>query len=73
MPSNAITCGKRTFVALRKTGRARPGYWPIYHAVSPYCRPALCADEPSAGSSWAEPPHDIVTCPACLKRLTQLQ
>jgi len=41
----------RVFVALRKDGRHRRE--PIYHAVSPYCRMALCATEPGMRSMWA--------------------
>lgn len=66
---------ERTFAALRKArwrgGRERspPS---VYHAVTPHCRIALCAQEPGAGSSWAEPPGAEVTCQACLKRLELL-
>ncbi|WP_376097813.1 hypothetical protein ACE7GA_07435 [Roseomonas sp. CCTCC AB2023176] len=72
MLQNAILAGDRTFVALRKAGRPRAGTDPLYHAVTPYCRMALCAAEPGAGSGWAEPPSQRVTCPACLKRLARL-
>jgi hypothetical protein len=64
----------RAFVALRKDG---PGYAagraPMYHAVTPHCRMALCATEPGAGSTWAEPPSGFVTCRACLRRLDRLR
>ena len=47
----------RVFVALRKYGtRLSGGRPPIYHAVTPNCRIALCCDEPGSRSSWAEPP-----------------
>jgi len=62
----------RVFVALRKSGRARPGVRRVYHAVTPNCRMALCSEEPGARSGWAEPPAHQVTCPACLKRLERL-
>jgi len=56
----------RLFVALRKNGPLRMGFEPVYHAVTPNCRIALCSDEPGARSGWAEPPAGNVTCPACL-------
>ena len=70
---NTINIFGRTFVALRKSGRAKPGHSKVYHAVTPYCRPALCAAEPGAGSGWEEPPHHEVTCKECLKRLERIQ
>ena len=72
MLSNPIMLSDRTFVALRKSGRTNKGWRPVYHAVTPHCRMALCAAEPGAGSGWAEPPNGEVTCPACLKRLSRL-
>jgi hypothetical protein len=63
----------RVFVALRKCGRIRDGLRPVYHAVTPHCRIALCSVEPGVRSGWAEPPAAQVTCPACLKRLRQLE
>jgi hypothetical protein len=72
MLTNAITKGERMFVALRKSGRSIGHRRSIYHAVTPHCRMALCADEPGAWSGWAEPPAAAVTCPACLKRLARL-
>lgn len=33
---------------------------------------SLCADEPGAGSGWADPTAQEVTCLACLKRLERL-
>jgi hypothetical protein len=62
----------RLFVALRKNGTLRAGLEPVYHAVTPHCRIALCSDEPGVRSGWAEPPARGVTCPACLKRLARL-
>jgi hypothetical protein len=62
----------RLFVALRKNGTLREGLEPVYHAVTPNCRIALCSDEPGARSGWAEPPGHQITCPACLKRLARL-
>ena len=49
-----------------------PGTRPVYHAVSPYCRMALCSVEPGGGSGWAEPPAAEVTCPKCRERLERL-
>ena len=72
LPQNAIVRANRIFVALRKEGRVARGKRPIFHAVTPYCRIALCADEPGARSGWAEPPAEHVTCIACLKRLALL-
>ena len=69
---NAIVRRTRVFVALRKAGRTQFGQAPVFHAVTPNCRPALCAAEPGAGSSWAEPPSATVTCPLCLTRLARL-
>jgi hypothetical protein len=66
-----IERGDRFFVALRKDGRAGNGS-PVYHAVTPDTRPALCGTEPSARSRWAEPPAIAVTCPTCLQRLQRL-
>ena len=59
----------RTFVALRKAGRSSCPAGPVYHAVTPGYRMALCSAEPGAGSDWAEPPAERVTCPICLRRL----
>jgi hypothetical protein len=58
------TAGRR-FVALRKASSLGS----VYHAVTPYCRPALCGNEPGPSSHWAEQPADKVTCPLCVKRL----
>ena len=70
MPSNVLSVSGRVFVALCKAGpRAKAS---VYHAVTPHCRIALCTAEPGARSEWAEPPGHRVTCPACLKRLSQL-
>jgi hypothetical protein len=60
------------FVALRKGGRIAAGRQPVFHAVTPHCRIALCSEEPGARSGWAEPPASEVTCPICLKRLARL-
>lgn len=66
--------GKREFVALRKDGPAlAAGRATVYHAVTPFCRMALCATEPGAASGWAEPPAERVTCPACQLRLARLE
>jgi hypothetical protein len=67
MPASALVRADRVFVALRK---AKSGA-ALYHAVTPRCRMALCASEPGAGSGWAEPPGERVTCPQCLRRLGQ--
>ena len=72
MLTNAIVKGERVFVALRRARRSPLGHPPVYHAVTPHCRPALCAEEPGAWSRWAEPPAEAVTCPVCLKRLARL-
>jgi hypothetical protein len=67
----AVAGSERRFVALCRA-RQRPAHPTVYHAVTPHCRPALCAAEPGAGSRWAEPPAQAVTCPDCLKRLDRL-
>ena len=72
VPPNALQRGGRVFVPLRKLGRATPGRSPVFHAVTPYCRMALCQAEPGAGSGWAEPPSERVTCQACLARLARM-
>ncbi|MBV9811494.1 MAG: hypothetical protein JO326_02015 [Acetobacteraceae bacterium] len=72
MLTNVIVKGERVFVALHKAGRVTGDHPPVYHAVTPHCRPALCADEPGAWSRWAEPPAAAVTCPVCLRRLARL-
>ncbi len=72
MTENAIIHADRIFVPLRKAGRRHSAQRAVYHAVTPNCRMALCADEPSASSGWDEPPGDEVTCPLCLKRLERL-
>lgn len=71
-PPHVISRSGRTFVALRKAGRSPRPTGTIYHAVTPDCRMALCAAEPGAGSDWAGPPAERVTCPACLRRLARL-
>lgn len=73
IPQNAIVRADRIFVALRKSGRGPWGRSSVFHAVTPHCRMALCADEPGAGSGWAEPPSEHVTCTVCLKRLALLR
>jgi hypothetical protein len=68
-----LTVDGRAFVALRKHGqKLLAGRTPLYHAVTPQCRVALCATEPGAGSGWAEPASDTVNCPACVARLSRL-
>ncbi len=69
---NVITVGNRAFVALRKAG-IQSADRSAYHAVMPHCRMALCSAEPGAGSSWAEPPADRVTCRMCIARMQRLQ
>lgn len=65
---------ERIFVALRKNGPApSAGRTPAYHAVTPFCRMALCATEPGAASGWAEPPSDTVTCRVCQDKLNRLR
>ena len=72
--SEIIECAGRQFVALRRGGgRSLPIGNPVYHAVTPFCRIALCTIEPGARSRWAEPPAEHVTCPECLRRLTKLR
>jgi hypothetical protein len=64
----------RIFAALRKDGPAAgSGRTAMYHAVTPNCRIALCATEPGAGSGWAEPPSETVTCRICLMKLERLR
>ena len=65
-----IKVSGRVFVALRKEKSVSAS--PLYHAVTPYCRLALCGNEPGASSQWTEPPAGLVTCPACLDRLSRL-
>lgn len=72
LPPNAIVRRERVFVALRKAGRAAPGQRPLYHAVTPYCRPVLCAAELGTRSAWAEPPAAALTYTACAARLERL-
>jgi hypothetical protein len=71
--SNSNTCVQRDFVALRRAwvtySDARK---PVFHAVTPFCRIALCSTEPGGKSSWAEPPAVQVTCTECLRRLARL-
>lgn len=63
----------RHFVAVRKTGGARVGgHKPVFHAVTPACRIALCGAEPGPRSGWGEPSEEV-TCPACRNRLARLQ
>ena len=45
IPQNALIVADRIFVALRKGGGIS-GRRPLYHAVTPYCRMALCSAEP---------------------------
>lgn len=72
LPQNATIRAGRVFVPLRKSGRVSHGRQPVFHAVTPYCRMSLCANEPGPGSEWAELPGQHVTCAACLRRLTRL-
>jgi len=72
IPPSALIVGDRIFVALRKAGRVTSGWVPVYHAVTPYCRMALCSVEPGPASRWFEPPAANVTCPDCQKRLAAL-
>ena len=72
LPPGMISRSGRTFVALRKAGRSPRPTGTIYHAVTPDCRMALCAAEPGAGSGWAGPPAERVTCAICLRRLARL-
>src|SRR6476646_3428728 len=62
----------RLFVALRKQGPTPRGRAPLFHAVTPNCRIALCCAEPGTSSEWAEPPAAAVTCRQCLRRLEKL-
>ena len=68
---NTLKIKDRTFVILRKAGRASAAQF-SYHAVAPNVRAALCGAEPGSASRWAEPPAEAVTCQACLKRLRRL-
>jgi hypothetical protein len=63
----------RTFIALRRLGPRSRGTRPVFHAVSPHCRMALCSIEPGNSSGWAEPPAAEVTCSVCLQRLRRLE
>lgn len=73
IPHRAIIAADEIFVALCTEGTRRPGNTPVYHAVTPYCRIALCTAEPGVGSAWAEPPAKKVTCLNCLMRLADLE
>lgn len=73
VPGDAVVRDGRVFVALRKSGHVASSRSRVFHAVTPYCRMSLCADEPGPGSHWAEPPGQHVTCAACLRRLSRLQ
>ena len=66
-----LTVGDRVFVALRRGARTQ--HPPIYHAVTPNVRMALCTTEPGSRSGWAEPPAEAVTCEVCLTRLERLR
>jgi hypothetical protein len=70
---NVIECSGRSFVALRKAGRAPAEVDSVFHAVTPFCRIALCSTEPGVKSRWAEPPAEQVTCRECLRRLSNLR
>lgn len=72
LPRNTLVRAGRVFVTLRKSGHVSAGRMPVFHAVTPCCRMALCATEPGAGSFWAEPPAPQVTCSHCLQRPTRL-
>ena len=72
IPHHALIVSDRIFVALRKMRQPPGSRRPVYHAVTPHCRVALCCAEPGASSGWAEPPAVCVTCPACVKRLEAL-
>ncbi len=72
IPEDAVVRAGRVFVALRKSGHVSGSKSRVFHAVTPYCRMSLCADEPGPGSHWAEPPGQQITCAACLRRLTRL-
>ena len=72
VPENAVVRAGRVFVALRKSGHVSSSRSRVFHAVTPFCRMSLCADEPGPGSHWAEPPGQQITCPACLRRLARL-
>jgi hypothetical protein len=71
---NSFQYLQREFVALRKaTVTYSDGRMPVFHAVTPFCRIALCSTEPGAKSKWAEPPANNVTCRECLRRLARLR
>ena len=72
--ADPIECAGRVFYALRKAGRrTAPARSYTFHAVTSYCRMALCSAEPGTSSGWAEPPAEEVTCPQCLRRLDRLR
>lgn len=63
----------RHFMVVRKAGGARVGgHKPVYHAVTPACRIALCGAEPGPRSGWGEAGAEV-TCPGCRNRLARLQ
>src|ERR1700722_3288144 len=71
--ANPIKYVQREFVALRRaTVTYSDARKPVFHAVTPFCRIALCSAEPGVKSGWAEPPANQVTCHECLRRLTRL-
>ena len=70
--ATSITHVPREFVALRRaTVTYSDARKPVFHAVTPFCRIALCSTEPGVKSGWAEPPANQVTCPECLRRLAR--
>ena len=72
MLTDGISHSGLMFVALRRSGHVQRAQTPVYHAVTPNCRMALCGVEPGAGSGWAEPPATSVTCPKCRDRLARM-
>lgn len=73
MQGKLIESMGRYFMAVRKAGGIRAGdQKPVFHAVTPECRMALCGAEPGPRSAWSGP-ADAVTCSACLARLARMQ
>ncbi len=71
--ANSNTRVQREFVALRRASVTySDAHRPVFHAVTPFCRIALCSTEPGVKSGWAEPPAVQVTCTECLRRLARL-
>lgn len=64
-----------TYVPRRKTGRCSDGFerggGRRYHAVRRETGRSLCGSVPGRLSHWSDESGDLVTCPACIKKLTK--